>query len=458
MSSFILETEVHKYIQLGKNEYEIIGILKNQVDDKVDLENSVKNICNDYPDYNLIQTFTRSIKIVDRHGDHDEIFLLDLVDRRVSSIHRSVLSNVISPKFKWSNKTYTCTFIYNPSKMSKLYQENKEWFFNIYEPPFWMRDYFYSAGAEPIPYVGKIPDKYYKFFMHLNNGDDRSYNYTLDWISMAIKGKNNCILTTIGNQGVGKGVTNDIVVSLLGSSNCQKTDKRLITKDFNGQILNKKLAYLDEIKISSVDQENKIKDLINNTIEIEQKGKDPITVKNYLNIYYSSNNLDSVNLSDDDRRFSILEITDVKLNTIMSVEEIISLSDIADPKNREDLTNLGRYLFHRKIDENEMSKPFVSKRKEQLKSMSLREWQDWLLNELHPRMVGQTLPVEEVKELLLQEVDKNLKVGRPAIQKLSEHRRGIIEVKHATLKVEGKIIRKWVVEFLEPKEEIGHGV
>jgi phage/plasmid-associated DNA primase len=112
---------------------------------------------------------------------------------------------------------------------------------------------------------------------------------------------------------------------LVGEKNFHTSDTRLITKDFNKQFKNKRIVFCDEIQILKVEHVNKFKALINDMIEIEGKGENAVEVKNYASIYIASNNFDSIRLTDDDRRFSIIELTDEKLIAHMSTDQISSL-------------------------------------------------------------------------------------------------------------------------------------
>lgn len=412
-----LEKEVHKKIKEGLNKGEITAYIYNKVSDgePVDrsiIENIVATICDDYPDYVNIQFFMKSKAIIDKQGKADAIHLFNPATRKVSVFNKQVLMAMLSSKVSWSHKIYTCEFVYNPFECFKLRQEDGCWEFNCYNPPFWMEDYFYTNGKKKVTKTTKIPPLYAKFFRHLINNDDASYEYLLDWLATMIKDRNYCILTTIGNQGVGKGVLGQIMRLLLGEDNFTETDKRVLKKDFNGQILNKRLLYLDEIKITTSDQENKLKALVNDFVEVEKKGHDAKTIRNYSSLYFSSNNLDSIRISEDDRRFSIVELTSEKLLKVMTKEQIYQM---LQPEN---IAGLAHYLFHREVDNKKMMEVFRTSRTEIVRSSSLKAWEEWFIDDYCFDQAGKCLPVNEVSEAVEDEFGSRVRPGRKALVQL----------------------------------------
>ena len=170
--------------------------------------------------------------------------------------------------------------------------------------------------------VDKMPELFHRFFIHLSNGKESEYDYIIKWLANAIQDRNFCVLAAIGAPGIGKGVLGNIMLGLVGLSNFTKTDNKLISKDFNAQIRNKRLVFCDEINIKKTNHMNKFKDLVNDKIEIEGKGKDAKLDDNYASIYVASNNLDSLYIPENDRRFSVVELTNNRLDSNFTVKEI----------------------------------------------------------------------------------------------------------------------------------------
>lgn len=436
-----LQHRIRGSIQLGNNTVEIVKILSDVFSDKILLQECVERTVEEYPDYELIQFFMKSKIVVDREGEDDKIYLYNSVENKIITITSSKLNAMISRKLKWDHRRYTCQFTYDPYNRQKLFSNDNQWNFNTYEPPFWYEDSFYT-GKEQEDNISEIPKIYERFFKHLVNNDKPSYEYVLNWLANMLQARNYCMLTTIGNQGIGKGVLGDIMRNLVGESNYSKTDKKIFTKDFNNQAANVRLLYVNEFKITNVDQENKLKALIDDTIEIEAKGKDAKLQNNYASIYLSSNNMDCVRLSKDDRRFSIIELTENKLVNVLEKEEI---EDLLKPSNIRDLA---LYLMQRQFDDKEMMKVFTSTRTELIRSNSYNQWHEWLVDEFIPENLGKVIPVKELTNIVAEECDLNRGPSRRKFQEF-EQMYGKIKVKNK--KIDNKQV--WSVKILENDNE-----
>lgn len=432
-----IEREIHKLIRHGLSDEQIVRAMKSQLKEAGADESSVYSTCKDYPDYDLIQLFMRSKIIVDKDGEDDKLYLYDAGSKKLEFIDSSRLVKIISPKLDWNHKRYTCKFDYNPYKPFKLKKIDGQWVFNLYNPPPWKEAHFYSKGRIAIEPIDELPEIYDRFFTHLVAGDAPSFEYLINWMANMEQARNYCILCTIGTKGIGKGVLGEIMRKLVGEQNYQLTDNRIINKDFNGQLLNKRLAYLNEVKVVNDQQANKLKSLIDDFIEVEKKGVDAKTVQNHCSIYFSSNQLDSIPITSDNRRFSILELTDVQLPKVMSGAEIKSLT------SDENIDKLARYLYGRKVNEDDMLKVFVSERTQTIIEFGLDVWQDEFRQEYLPNMRGQTKTVREVSEDIKELCDLSRGPGRKKLQLLAAKFANEFEVKN----IRHGDAQKWCVIF-----------
>lgn len=415
---FLIQTEIrtHDLIKFGKNKKAIYRILRSefpveQIDDML-LDEVICKTCDDYPDYERIQFFMHSKVVIDKDGNENKYYLVNHLAKKIETIDKNVLSQIIHPKLRWDSRRYTCTFVYNPYIPFIVRKVEGEWNYNTYEPPKWQRDVFYSQGSLSVPYRKELPSLYKTFFNHLVDGHVDSFNYIVSWLANMIQGRNYCILTTIGNQGIGKGLLGDIMKNLVGEHNYHYTGKRLLEKDFNAAVSNKRLVYIDEVSVNSVDQENKLKALINDHIEVEKKGIDSYYSKNYSSYYFSSNNKNALRIPADDRRFSIIELTNTKLINIMPKE---SISKLLDEDNTKDLAE---YLSHYKIDHQKMMEVFKTNRTEMLRSYTLNIWQEWFIEEYCLDKSGKTIPIREVSADVEHEFGSKTRPSRRALESL----------------------------------------
>jgi hypothetical protein len=410
-----LKSLIVNYIKLGYNEATIKhfcrGVVSSDFIADDALHELVEDVIADYPNFDLMQAIVSNKLVIDKDSRGDTVYIVDPLKGVITSVFKSRLSELFT-KPDFASTTYTAEFIYNPYEFKILYKKGILWYFNEYQPSFWMHDYFYSGGDIPIKVVKELPEIYKDFLNHLVDNDQKSFNYILDWVANAIKKRNYTILTTIGNQGIGKGVLGDIIKMLVGDANFSLTDNKLVQKDFNAQLKNKRIIYLDEILIKTSSELNKFKSLINDTVEVEAKGVDAITTQNYASIYTSSNDMDAINLPGDDRRFSIVNLTDKKLkdNFNHKIEDLLIESNIE---------KLGQYLWHRDVDERKMLDVFISERTATIREATLNTWQDYMITEYVYKHAGKMIPLQDVCDDIKNDLDDfNFRIGRAALTKL----------------------------------------
>ena len=404
------------------------------------LKQFIEEITSNIPSYHLKQKLNRCQIVQDIAGD-DMCHLLDPQSKEVVRIKEKKITRLCENRQEVKSilsDIYPANFTYNPFEATRLYRKNSDWFYNCYVPPSWYEEVFYSKGKTKVVKRTILPPLYEKFFSHLVKGHEESFEYVLKWLSNALRDRNYCVLTAIGNQGIGKGVLGEIMRLLVGEKNFHTSDTRLITKDFNKQFKNKRIVFCDEIQILKVEHVNKFKALTNDMIEIEGKGENAVEVKNYASIYIASNNFDSIRLTDDDRRFSIIELTDKKLIGHMSTDEIGSLIE------QENIEKLAQYLWHLKVDKDQMKLPFRSSRTEEVRLAGLKDWEEWLFDDFAVDHAGEDIKLSVVSEAVESEFGSKFKPSRRALKKLQE-----VYPKKFTLiyKVMDNSKRSWYVKF-----------
>lgn len=446
MSKSIEEVKksVKKFIRLGYDKESICGILsKNDKSfDSNILKDVVEDVVQDYPNYGMIQKIVRSELVVDKAGEDVNVIILDSKFKSIEPINRQRLFEMFDSKYDFKSKVYTATFDYRPLEPGMLLKNSDgSYSYNTYVPPKWLEEWFYSKGEIQPKKVSEIPTMYYKFFNHLVGGNKPSFDYLIKWLANGLKRKNYCILTTIGKQGIGKGVLGEIMRKIFGRENYYAGSDRMFKGTFNSQIANRRLVYCDEIFIREKEDEDKLKLVVNDNIEIEKKGVDAKEIKNYANFYVSSNNMDAICLTADDRRFSIIDLTDVKLLEIMSPDEI---KELLEEKNVE---MLARFLWYVNVDVKEMSKVFITERTSQVRAMGLKEWEEYFIMEYCPNNPGKVMKVHEAGEVIKDHFGYNTRVGRGRFLDLQNKYPESFKV---TLK-EINDKKTWVVEILSGK-------
>ena len=421
-------------ITLMKEKYPFIDSLK--------AETLIEDITSKMPTYHLKQKIKRCQIVQDISGD-DMCYMLDPTSKDIMRIKETKITRLCvdrEEKRKLLKGIYPATFTYNPFEATRLYRNSLDWFYNSYIPPTWYEEVFYSKGVKRIIKREVMPPLYQEFFSHLVKNHKSSYEYVLRWLANSIKDRNYCVLTAIGNQGIGKGVLGEIMRLLVGEKNFHMSDTRLITKDFNKQFKNKRIVFCDEIQILKIEHVNKFKALINDMIEIEGKGENAVEIKNYASIYIASNNFDSIRLTDDDRRFSIIDLTDEKLIKKMTTNQI---SQLIEPEN---IKQLAEFLWHLPVDEDKMKTPFRSSRTEEVRLAGLKDWEEWLFDDYAVDHAGEDIRLSIVSEAVEEEFGSKFKPSRRALKKLQ----AVYPKKYElTYKVLANNKRAWYVKFPE---------
>jgi hypothetical protein len=404
-----IRKEILYKIRQGLDKDAILNIISSEIDetnvDKQSLTAIVTDTINEYPDYLLIQKIKRSKLVVDKNSKEELYYVIDPLNKDIDTIQKTrLLSLFYKPDF--SAKTYTSNFIYHPFKPEKLFLDGDTWNFNTYIPPAWKK--------LPSYIDADLPTVYQEYISHLVDYDKDSYEYILDWLATALQSRNYCILTTIGNQGIGKGVLGTIMEQLVGSDNFSLTDNRLLTKEFNKQMLNKRIVYIDEFKVNNSIEENRIKLLINDKLEIEAKRIDSVNVVNYASIYVSSNDMSAIRLRGDDRRFSIVQLTTKNLNEKFSKSKIESLF------NESNIRILANYLMQREIDLNKMNKVFKSIRTEEVRESSLKAWEEWFIYDFCESNKGKELQLCSIADEIENLFGSRSKPSTPGFKRIEE--------------------------------------
>lgn len=441
--------EIKQQIRMGLVQDDLKRyVVRNAAAHELDTDEAIlimEDVINNFSDYNLICKIKRS-KLAKNISTKDCV-LVDSKYKTVEVVDEQRIQNVLSRKFDWNDLIVNCKFDYNPYDSRVFFHdENENQCLNTYTPPTWLKTVFYSNGNLEINKSENFPKIYKKFLRHLVNEHEPSYNYILDWLSNMLHSRNLCILTVIGDQGIGKGVLGQIMKALVGASNYHHGSGKLFSSNFNSQIKNKKLVYLDELKIKNELEEEKLKLLINDDLEVERKGVDVEQVKNYASFYLSSNSDSAVKLYQDDRRFSVVEVTTNNLNKIMNQEEMRSMFE-----DESLIQEFAQYLWHRQYDKEEINKVFKTKRTEEIRESALYDWQDFFINEYCVKMAGKFVPIngsgnDTIKEQLETMFGTRNPPGRDKLTQLSKIIPGKFRVKKAK-NAEGIFV--WGVEIFD---------
>jgi len=147
------------------------------------------------------------------------------------------------------------------------------------------------------------------------NGNSNHYTYVRKWLAHLIQ-RPEVVATALvlrGKQGTGKGSFVHPIGKLFGTHYAPLSSLDQILGRFNAHLKNSVLIYADEaIWGGSKKEVGALKSLITEPkMFIEGKGKDGYWIDNFKHLIVSSNELWAVHLDPDDRRFFVLDVSDL---------------------------------------------------------------------------------------------------------------------------------------------------
>jgi len=149
--------------------------------------------------------------------------------------------------------------------------------------------------------------------------DGEKYRYLISWMAHAVRNPDSqgqVAIVVRGNKGVGKNVFAEAFLSLWKPHGILVGDEHSVTGNFNAHLRDKCVLVCDEAFFAgSKKQAEILKGLITNeTINIEAKFVNKVTVPNLLHIIIISNSEHVIRATGDERRFFVVECGNEKRN------------------------------------------------------------------------------------------------------------------------------------------------
>lgn len=302
-----------------------------------------------------------------------EKFLLDSETHKMSEIHYDVYYTKLEKEAKSliNVSIVPVSRVYNPYSLLPIRKvlvdgiEVSE--INLYVPPAWRH-----LAEPPV-----LPKELETLFCHLFPVK-AARDYALRWVVNAILRRNDTYLVLNGAKGVGKGVFCEVIKALVGRDNYSEAPTGFFDSNFSSVLENKRVVVFDELKVDK-DAHTKLKRIINKFQNIEKKGIDASNAQEIFNSYVIMNNdISDMYLEVDDRRFSLPELGDKNLLTVMSEEEVRELIGKLEDENY--VSAVGHWLLAN-YDGGDSATPYTSPKFYSLAYHSLAEWQKYIIAE-----------------------------------------------------------------------------
>lgn len=211
-----------------------------------------------------------------------------------------------------------CQFEYDPYKAKSYYLDENIYgsFYriNMYQPPKWFLEYK-DEGLDP-------DKELMEFFEHFYP-DPKCREYGFYWIYNAITSRNETYLVHNGAKGIGKGLHSELLRQIVGFENATEAQRGFLDSNFNKILDKKRLLVLDELSVDDGNKVNRLKSYINEWQTIEAKNVDAEKPRRiFINYVITNNNFSDMRIEYDDRRFSVMDVTDENLAKKWSHEKI----------------------------------------------------------------------------------------------------------------------------------------
>jgi hypothetical protein len=274
---------------------------------------------------------------------------------------------------------------FNPYRPEHIYKAVSKYgqectHINLFKRPEWQipRE---LTNSEKERYC-KLPSSIDRFMRHLFPDDD-CRNYVYDWLHHAITKRCETYLVLNGAKGIGKGIfTDHICKALIGKENHKLAPPGGLESNFNAILENSRMIVFDEFKIDEDDKINKLKRYINKDQMIEHKGQDVgKTIQTYNSFIISSNSASDMRIAWDDRRFSVCDIADTKLDELWNKQDINNLIELVGEDDSEIMREFGYWLLYRQPADNEFA-VYKGSHFYSLCYASLPEWSKVIIDEI----------------------------------------------------------------------------
>jgi Family of unknown function (DUF5906) len=150
-------------------------------------------------------------------------------------------------------------------------------------------------------------------------GDEGHFKWLVNWMAYAVQHPNeqgHSALVVFGKKGVGKNIMAETFSRLWGAHGMTVNDQKRVTGNFNNHLRDKCVLVCDEAFFAGDPRQDRVlKSLVtSDTITIESKGIDTVTVANLLRVIILGNDRQLVRATYDERRYFVLECGDDQRN------------------------------------------------------------------------------------------------------------------------------------------------
>lgn len=266
-------------------------------------------------------------------------FVVDLSGNKLTGYHPNAFwasfTGAERKEIEQKTRKSVASVIFNPQDHRAYYSEEGFTYLNKYTEPVWREK---EGTSEP-------PVLFLELLDHLFSKDKDQIHFVLNWLFRLLTTRNETALVLNGFKGVGKNILYAVCKAITGPEYCAEAPKKFGVKEFNDILRDRILILLDEHEIKK-EKYNFLKASFNEWQTIEAKGQAvKSTERVYTNFMIFHNSPADMYLENAERRFSVMDITEIPLNEVWDHSKIERFyKDLEDPKSQL-IKNIGNYIF-----------------------------------------------------------------------------------------------------------------
>jgi len=261
------------------------------------------------------------IPVVDMEHPKGSALMVDKTTGRLSTLEEKSWERIVGQKHVALVREmgHCGLFEYDP-RSTIAYKDiqgdhNKRTIFNKFIPPKYRMDRDRSAKLDP-----RFIEFLEGFFL------DSCRDYAYNWLYWSCFKRIPTYLVLVGAGGIGKNLLAEALKNIHGPTNYTKAPASALDTKFNGHLLDCTLLYYDECKFSAgregaTTRKNKLKEWANEYVPIETKGVDAKNKGIFCSCIIATNNDSDVHLEQLDRKFSVMELSEDRLEKRLGLED-----------------------------------------------------------------------------------------------------------------------------------------
>ena len=260
------------------------------------------------------------IPVIDMEDIKGRAIMVDKDSGRVSTLQEKSWERVVGAKHVAHVRElgYCGRFEFNPRTteafLSRGTVHGDEIIYNKFIPPAYRLKRDRKVKLDPI---------FIDFLDGLFTEGCRSYAY--NWLYHSCFRRVPIYLVLVGAGGIGKNLLAEALSFIHGKSNFTKAPSSALDTKFNGHLVDNTMLYYDECKFSAgkegaTTRKNRLKEWANDYVPIEIKGVDAINKDIFCSAIIATNNDSDVHLEQLDRKFSVMELSEERLEKRMGLK------------------------------------------------------------------------------------------------------------------------------------------